>query len=70
MVDLNEILAGCINFLSLWFLLLATWLVAVGPPIFFAMLWIDSDFRNKSKRRVLAAYSAGRAFIERHDRGE
>ncbi len=57
MIDLNEMLAGCINFLMAWFLLGVTGVVAIVPVFFLLALWVDSAFRAKWKARVLAAYA-------------
>ena len=58
MIDLNEMIAGCINFLMAWFLLVATCLAALCPTFFLGALWVDADFRRKWRARVLAAYGA------------
>lgn len=69
MVDLNEMLARCINFLIAWFLLLATGAAALGPTFFLTIFFVDKDYRTKCVARVIVAYGYARAFIERH-RGE
>lgn len=57
MIDLNAMVAGCINFLMAFFLLVATFTAAIGPTFFFLSLWADSTFRAKWKARVIAAYA-------------
>ncbi len=57
MIDLNEMLAGCINFLAYWFLFLATGVVALGPTFFLAIFFVDKDYRVKCIAWVLAAYA-------------
>ena len=66
-VEYSEILAGCVKFLTLWFLFLATGVAAFVPTVFVLSLF-DKDYRAKWKGYVLTAYCSVRAFIERHDR--
>lgn len=56
MVDMNAEINSCINFLGFWFLWIGTAVVAMGPVVFVAALFIDRDYRIKWKCRVISAY--------------
>ena len=61
MIDLTEMLVGCINFVIAWFFVIATGIIVFIPTIFPIILWIDGEYRAKWKHRVLYAYGYVRA---------
>ena len=60
-IDLNELLNGCINFLAVFFIVIATGAIAFAPILFIMTQLIDDGPRAKWKHRVLYAYGYVRA---------